>query len=356
MIHHLSVIPGKIESRTHHPGKPEFFNRIDRLRTFIDCIPQHIAILDAQGTIVLVNKAWRAFSTENGGDTHSYYIGCSYGQLCSGGELTGRRIENVIDGLEPGFSFEYPCHSQSEQRWFKLDVSPISGRERGAVVVHTNITERKLAELEIKAASDAKSQFLAHMSHEIRTPMNGIIGMAHLALQGDLSADQRTYVENINKSALRLLAIINDILDFSKLEASQLIIEAIPFSLQFLIDEALTSISSTADEKGVAVSVVISPDIPGSMRGDPLRISQILINYLSNAIKFTDSGDICELQSIGGFSKGSSDIMGQVHLEWDRCGVHSGARGVGIVLVRALSLNYSKVMMRCNLCIYVMIT
>lgn len=264
----------------------------DRLRTFIDCIPQHIAILDAQGTIVLVNKAWRTFSTENGGDTSSYYVGSSYSELCSGGELTGRHIENVIDGRERAFSFEYPCHSQSEQRWFKLDVSPISGRERGAVIVHTNITERKLAELQIKAASDAKSQFLAHMSHEIRTPMNGIVGMASLALQGDLAADQRTHVENINRSALRLLAIINDILDFSKLEANQLIIETVPFSLPLLIDEALTSISSAAAEKGLEVSVAISPDMPCSVRGDPLRISQILINYLSNAIKFTDSGSI----------------------------------------------------------------
>ncbi|MGE5503179.1 MAG: response regulator [Actinomycetota bacterium] len=264
----------------------------DRLRMFIDCIPQHIAILDADGRIALVNRAWRDFAAANGGDTSTYHVGEVYGAACGGTGLTEQAIREVIDGDAPGLSFEYPCHSPTEHRWFKVDVSPITGEARGAVVAHTNITDRKQAELKAEAANQAKSEFLAHMSHEIRTPMNGILGMVHLALAGDMPARQRQQVETIGHSARRLLHIINDILDFSKMEAEQLIIESVPFHLPQVIDEAVATVSPSARAKDLVVSAWIAHDVPDSLVGDPLRIGQILVNYLANAVKFTESGSV----------------------------------------------------------------
>jgi signal transduction histidine kinase len=141
-------------------------------------------------------------------------------------------------------------------------------------------------------ANRAKSEFLANMSHEIRTPLNGIIGMTELALDTSLSAEQREYLVMAKTSADALLAILNDILDFSKIEMRKLELEQIPFSLRDHLADVLKPLALRAEQKGLEVVCHVLPDVPHVVVGDPIRLRQVLVNLVGNAIKFTDRGQI----------------------------------------------------------------
>jgi two-component system, sensor histidine kinase and response regulator len=141
-------------------------------------------------------------------------------------------------------------------------------------------------------ASRLKSDFLANMSHEIRTPMNAIIGMTYLALRAGPSPQQRGYLTKIDTAAQSLLGIINDILDYSKIEAGKLELEHIIFSLDNVLRNLKDIVSQKAEAKGIAIVFSVAPGVPRSLFGDPLRLGQILMNLVTNAIKFTDEGEI----------------------------------------------------------------
>lgn len=158
--------------------------------------------------------------------------------------------------------------------------------------VQSELREAQSARHEAEQTSRAKSQFLANMSHEIRTPMNAIIGMAHLALRTDLNSKQRDYIEKIHTAGISLLGIINGILDFSKIEADKLELEQVEFSLQNVLDNVATVTSVKAHGKRLEYVIHTSPEIPQLLIGDPLRLGQILINLINNAIKFTERGEV----------------------------------------------------------------
>ena len=209
---------------------------------------------------------------------------------------------NIINEKNEVIDYEVQLKKKTGEIIDCLETSTVKFSSNGSIVgyqgIIRDITFRKKAEALQRAkdlaeqANKFKAEFLANMSHEIRTPMNAIVGMVHLLHQTELSPKQIEYLHAIDTSADNLLELINDILDFSKIEAGKLQLEEKYFSLRQVVNDLIETIRFKADEKNLKLELEIDDEIPAYISGDPLRLNQILLNLVSNAIKFTQEGEI----------------------------------------------------------------
>jgi len=199
------------------------------------------------------------------------------------------------------FTIDFRVRGDDGPRWIHIEAIPKRSNDPAVAGIWNgyamDITERKRLEAELaasqeaaNAANRAKSEFLANMSHEIRTPMNAIIGLAHLTLKTDLNHRQRDYLTKISGAAQSLLRIVNDVLDVSKIEAGQLQLEHIRFNVHSIFDDLISIVGHRLAEKGLELRMDVGAELPAHLMGDPLRLSQVLLNLANNAVKFTPRG------------------------------------------------------------------
>jgi len=272
----------------------------ERFRIMADSCPTIIWVTDATGTNRLANRTYREFFGTNFDHAGSR----EWNSLIhpdDRDQYVGKYLQ-AIAARAPFRAEARVRRADGEWRWIASHGEPrlsLNGEFLGYVGISPDITDRKLSEAALEKAKEAaeganrsKSEFLANMSHEIRTPMNGVIGLTDLALDTELTSEQRSYLEGVKSSANSLLRILNDILDFSKIEAGKLELESIEFDLRETVESMLKVLGIRAAAKDLELACEVDPAIPSRVLGDPGRLQQVLINLTGNAIKFTERGEV----------------------------------------------------------------
>jgi PAS domain S-box-containing protein len=270
----------------------------ERFRALIERGSDSIVILDAAGTVTYESP------------TIKRMLGYRQDELTGTPALAhvhpddeARAAAALAALAHPGAVASVECRARRRDgSWCQLEVvgtNLLDHPSVGGIVLNLrDITERSLYMREIAEARDqalasthAKSEFLANMSHEIRTPMNAIIGMTDMALDTELTAEQRDYLDRVRASALSLLTIINDVLDYSKIEAGRMTVESVDLDLRQVLADVAALLAPRAAAKGLVLTCIVPAELAG-LKGDPVRVRQVATNLLGNAIKFTDRGEV----------------------------------------------------------------
>jgi len=272
----------------------------DFLDKIINSIGDPIFVKDRQHRLVLVNDA----ACKLFGRPREEIIGQTAYDLFPTkemAEISWEKDEDVFKTGKENVNEETNTYAPGMTRTVlvKKTLYEDKAENKFLVGVTRDITDRKHAEEELQKAKDAaekaaeaKAEFLANMSHEIRTPLNAVVGLTGLLLSADLTTEQRDYIETIKSSGNSLLAVINDILDFSKIEGGKMELETQPFDMQSCLKASLDLVAAKAAEKRIALSYRFEDNVPLTVMGDVTRLRQVLVNLSSNAVKFTDSGEV----------------------------------------------------------------
>ena len=299
-ITHFVAVKQDITERLR--AEQELAYRLAFQRALLETIPYPMFVKDARGRFISCNKAYeREFGT-----TSDFLKGKTVLELDYLPEAERAKFHEedlAVIHQASRRSYELPIQyadGRTHITLYSVDGFKLAdGSEGGLIGLLVDISDQKriaeeLREAKAKAeeATQMKSMFLANMSHEIRTPMNAIIGLSHLALRTQLNPKQRDYVSKVHNAGTSLLAVINDILDFSKIEAGKLDLETTDFKLDEVISSVTTLTAQKAHEKGLEFLAHVAPNIPEHLSGDPLRLGQVLTNFVNNSVKFTEKGEI----------------------------------------------------------------
>jgi two-component system, sensor histidine kinase and response regulator len=292
-----------------------------RLSNVIDATEAGCWEWDVNSGEIWVNDHWRRMLGLEGNDDDAYSIR-QWKSLCHPDDIAAgwAHIKACLRERTQTRTLEARVrHKAGHWVWVAISSRIVERQEDGrpAMVagIQIDITQRMAHEraleeksLQAEAANIAKSQFLATMSHELRTPMNGVLGMLDVVLKTPLTTQQHEYIDVARSSAKSLLRVLNDVLDFSKLEAGAVAIENVPYSPYKVIDEVTALLRPKAEEKGLQLKIEKSSDIPGMLDGDGVRLRQVLVNLIGNAIKFTDRGYV-EVSAGLGKTRSSDQLM-----------------------------------------------
>lgn len=280
-------------------AEEEVLHQLRFIEELVEIIPNPVYFKDALGRYIGCNRACEDLI----GVRREDFLGrTARDVLGSGGadeEVHDQRLfaSGGVQTFETRLSL--PSGEMRELIHSRTLFTGAQGQVGGILGVVTDITQHKQVEAALReakaaaeAASRAKSEFLANMSHEIRTPMNGIMGLVDLTLDTPLNETQRRYLTLVKSSSTSLLNILNDILDLSRIEAGRLTVEQLGFDLQGLLHEVLAPLEPRAAEKGLTLQCTVAPELPSQLVSDPLRLRQILVNLVGNAIKFTRQGRV----------------------------------------------------------------
>ncbi|GAA4048134.1 hypothetical protein GCM10022409_38150 [Hymenobacter glaciei] len=265
----------------------EFENQQGLVMQVVNASPNLISVEDDAGRLIMVNKSYA--------DILSWMSSRSRPEVEVDGAVAALQFPQTARTLEKPITFEESYHLQNgETRTYQTTQSPLL-RSDGSCYLLTfasDITQLKQATRLAQESLQAKQDFLANMSHEIRTPLHGVMGLAGLLTKSTLTTEQADYVEMIQSSTENLLVVINDILDFAKIESGNISLEKIPFDIGKTVQDAVRSLNLKANEKGLLLRVVGTAEPLPLALGDPFRLRQVLVNLISNAIKFTRQGAI----------------------------------------------------------------
>lgn len=299
---------------------------LETLSVVVSRASNAILIMDAEGMIHWVNDAFTALS----GYTQNDVTGKRLDELLFGPSTNSDSVREFHQALQNGHELTQDLlqyHRDGRTCWVECRFIPVNdedGKLSRWIALERDITRHRQTEQALLSAkqsaedsSRAKSEFLANMSHEIRTPLNAILGMTELCLTTELTHDQQEYLRTVQSSADTLLQLLNDILDLSKIEAGKMEIEEIDFNLAEVVRETVRALAVRAHEKRLELAVHMPMDMPQWLRGDPIRLRQVLFNLVGNAIKFTERGE----------------VVVEVEEQWsgeDEVGLHFSIRDTGI--------------------------